>query len=40
MGKDHRRVNEGFVQEALLGEFDFLKEIVERVVQKRSWRRR
>ncbi len=35
MAKDHRRVNEGLVQEALLDDPDFLKEeIVERVVQE------
>ena len=34
MAKDHRRVNEGLVQEALLDDPGFLKEIVERVVQE------
>jgi hypothetical protein len=40
MAKDHRRVDARLAQEALLDDPAFLREIVERVVQQRSWRPR
>lgn len=40
MAKDHRRADTELVQEVLLDDPDFLREIVERVVQQILWRPR
>ncbi len=40
MAEDHRRPEEEPVQEVLLGDPEFLREIVERVLLSGSWKRR